>query len=102
MSDSYCHQLVCDLQESRSETDTSVTGSVASVPGKPELVFDCVCFDAAGPILVKYESIHKPHFTKGYVEVFVCLEAKALHFKLILNLIITSTFIATLQRFTGH
>ena len=57
--------------------------------------------DYARPILVKYEPVCKPHFTKGHFEAIVCLETKAVHLKLISNLI-TFAFIATLQRFTGH
>ena len=67
----------------------------------PRPVFDSGGIKYAGPILVRYEPDCKPCFTKGYTAAFVYLATKNMHLDLLSDLM-TSTFIATLQRFIGH
>ena len=64
-------------------------------------VFDFVGVDYTCPVLIKHGPVRNPHFTKGYVAVFVCLATKAVHLELVSDLM-TSAFIATRRRFLGQ
>ena len=67
----------------------------------PDLVFDKVGVDYAGPIYVKYGHVRKPVVVKAYVCVFVSLSIKAVHLELTSDLT-TDAFIASLRRFISR
>ena len=67
----------------------------------PDLVFNRVGLDYAGPFILKYGSIRKPSFIKSYVCIFVSLSIKAVHLELVSDLT-TDTFIAALRRFIAR
>ena len=67
----------------------------------PDLVFENVGVDYAGPLYVKYGSVRKPTVLKAYVSVFVSLSVKAVHLELVSDLTAES-FIATLRRFIAR
>ena len=67
----------------------------------PDMVFDRVGVDYAGPIYVKYGSVRKPTLVKAYVCVFVSLSVKAVHLELVSDLT-TEAFVACLRRFIAR
>ena len=67
----------------------------------PDSIFENVGVDYAGPLYVKYGSVHKPTVLKSYVCVIVSLSVKAVHLELVSDLT-TEAFIAALRRFIGH
>ena len=66
----------------------------------PDVEFDKVGIDYAGPIYVKQGSVRKPTILKAYVCVFVSLSAKAILLEVVSDLT-TEAFIACLRRFIG-
>ena len=67
----------------------------------PDLVFNRVGMDYAGPICTKYGHVRKPTLVKSYVCVFVSLSVKAVHLELVSDLT-TEAFIACLRRFVAR
>ncbi len=67
----------------------------------PDLVFNRVGVDYAGPIYVKYGHVRKPTLVKAYVRVFVSLSVKAVHLELVSDLT-TEAFIACFRRFIAR
>ena len=67
----------------------------------PDLVFNNVGLDYAGPLLLKLSSTRKPKVVKAYVCIFVSLSVKAVHLELVSNLT-TEAFIACLRRFVSR
>ena len=67
----------------------------------PDLVFNRVGVDYAGPIYTKYGSMRKPTLSKSYVCVFVSVSVKAVHLELVSDLT-TEAFIACLRRFIAR
>ena len=67
----------------------------------PDLVFDRVGVDYAGPLLLKLGSTRKPVIVKSYVCVYVSLSVKAVHLELVSDLS-TDAFIACLRRFISR
>ena len=67
----------------------------------PDLVFNRVGVDYAGPFYVKYGYVRKPTLVKSYVCVFVSLSIKAVHLELVSDLS-TEAFIACLRRFIAR
>ena len=67
----------------------------------PDLVFNRVGLDYAGPFILKYGSVRKPSFVKAYVCIFVSLSIKAVHLELVSDLT-TDTFIVALWRFISR
>ena len=67
----------------------------------PDLVFNKVGIDYAGPISIKYGMVRKPTVVKSYICVFVSLSVKAVHLELVSDLT-TEAFIAALRRFTAR
>ena len=62
----------------------------------PDLVFENVGVDYAGPVYVKYGHICKPTIVKAYILcIFVSLSVKAVHLELVSDLT-SDTFIAAL------
>ena len=64
----------------------------------PDIVFENVGVDYAGPISVKYAYVCKPTVIKSYMCVFVSLSVKAVH----LELVSVLTTDACLQRFIAR
>ena len=67
----------------------------------PDLVFENVGVNYAGPILVKYGYVRKPTLVKAYICIFVLLRVKATHIELVSDLT-TDTFISTLRCFIAR
>ena len=67
----------------------------------PDLVFDNVGVDYAGPVHVKYGYTRKPTVVKAYICVFVSLSVKAVHLELVSDLT-TDAFVSALRRFIAH
>ena len=61
-------------------------GQLPSERVTPDLVFNRVGIDYAGPILTKYGYVRKPTLVKSYVCVFVSLSVKAVHLELVSDL----------------
>ena len=67
----------------------------------PDIVFEKVGIDYAGPLYLKYGHVRKPTIVKAYVCVFVSLSVKAIHLELVSDLT-AEQFIATLRRFIAR
>ena len=67
----------------------------------PDIVFNKVGLDYAGPLLLKLGRTRKPVIVKAYVCVFVSLSVKAVHLELVSDLT-TEAFIACLRRFISR
>ena len=67
----------------------------------PDLVFDKVGVDYAGPVYIKYGFVRKPTVVKAYICVFVSLSVKAVHLELVSDLT-SDAFIACLRRFISR
>ena len=67
----------------------------------PDIVFEHVGVDYAGPVRVKLGRVRKPTLVKAYVCVFVSLSTKAVHLELVSDLT-TDAFIACLRRFISR
>ena len=68
----------------------------------PNLVFDKVGVDYAGPVHIKYGSIRKPTVIKAYICVFVSMSVKAVHLELLVSDLTSEAFIACLRRFISR
>ena len=64
----------------------------------PDLVFDKIGLDYAGPLYIKYGFTRRPTIVKAYVCIFIFLSVKAVHLELVSDLT-SEVFIACLQRF---
>ena len=67
----------------------------------PDLVFENVGVDYAGPVYVKYGHVRKPTIVKAYICIFVSLSVKAVHLELVSDLT-SDAFIAALRRFIAR
>jgi len=67
----------------------------------PDVVFENVGIDYAGPLYLKRGSVRKPTILKSYVCVFVSMSIKAVHLELVSDLS-TEAFIACLRRFIAR
>ena len=67
----------------------------------PDVVFEHVGLDFAGPLYLKRGSVRKPTILKSYVCVFVSMSVKAVHLELVSDLS-TESFIACLRRFVAR
>ena len=67
----------------------------------PDLVFDKVGINYAGPVYNKYGFIRKSTIVKAYVCIFVSLSVKAVHLELVSDLT-TNAFIVCLRRFIAR
>ena len=68
---------------------------------KPDLIFDKVGVDYAGPFYIKYRHKRKPAVVKTYASVFVSLSVKAVHLELVSELT-TEAFLAYLRHFISR
>lgn len=78
-----------------------IMGQLPAERVTPDLVFNRVGVDYAGPIYVKYGYVRKPTLVKAYVCVFVSLSVKAVHLELVSDLT-TEAFVACLRRFIAR
>ena len=67
----------------------------------PDIVFEHVGVDYAGPLYLKRGSIRKPTILKSYVSIFVSMSVKAVHLELVSDLS-TESFIGCLRRFIAR
>ena len=67
----------------------------------PDIVFENVGVDYAGPIYVKYVHVRKPTVVKSYICVFVSLSVKAVHLELVSDLT-SEAFVSTFRRFIAR
>ena len=67
----------------------------------PSSVFERVGLDYTGPLQIKYGPARKPTVVKAYICLFVCLSVKAVHLKLVSDLM-TEAFVAALRRFIAR
>ena len=67
----------------------------------PDLVFENVGIDYAGPVFVKYGYVRKPTIVKAYICIFVSLTVKAAHLELVSDLT-TDAFVSALRRFIAR
>ena len=67
----------------------------------PDLVFNKVGVDYAGPVYIKYGFVRKPTVVKAYICVFVSLSVKAVHLELVSDLT-SDAFIACLRCFISR
>lgn len=67
----------------------------------PDMVFDRVGLDYAGPLQIKLGYVRKPTVLKAYVCIFVSLTVKAVHLELVSDLT-SEAFLAALRRFISR
>ena len=67
----------------------------------PDVAFEHVGLDFAGPLYLKRGSVRKQTILKSYVCVFVSMSVKAVHLELVTNLS-TESFIACFRRFVAR
>ena len=67
----------------------------------PNIVFENVGVDYAGPIYIKYGHVHKPTVVKTYICVFVSLSVKAAHLELVSDLT-SEAFVVTFRWFIAR
>ena len=67
----------------------------------PDIVFENVGVDYAGPLYLKQGSVRKPTILKSYVCVFVSMSVKAIHLELVSDLT-AEAFVACLRRFIAR
>ena len=80
---------------------SQMMGQVPTERVTPDLVFDRVGVDYAGPLQLKLGSTRKPVIVKSYVCVFVSLSVRAVHLELVSDLS-TDAFIACLRQFISR
>ena len=62
----------------------------------PDIVFENVGVDYAGPVYIKYGHVRKPTVVKSYICVFVSLSVKAVHLELVSDLT-SEAFVSTFR-----
>ena len=67
----------------------------------PDIVFENVGVDYAGPVYIKYGHVRKLTVVKSYICVFVSLSVKAVHLELVSDLT-SEAFVSTLRRFIAR
>ena len=65
--------------------------------GGPDLVFNKVGVDYAGPVYIKYGFVWKPTIIKAYICVLIALSVKAIHLELVFDLT-TDAFVAPYKK----
>lgn len=78
-----------------------VLGQLPKERVTPDIVFDKVGIDYAGPVFIKHGYVRKPTVVKAYICVFVSLSVKAVHLELVSDLT-SDAFIACLRRFISR
>ena len=83
------------------KTSSQLMGQLPPERITPDMVFEHVGLDYAGPLYLKRGSTRKPTIVKSYVCVFVSMSVKAVHLELVSDLS-TDSFIACLRRFIAR
>ena len=83
------------------KTNPQMMGQLPPERITPDVVFEHVGLDFAGPLYLKRGSVRKPTILKSYVCVFVSMSVKAVHLELVSDLS-TESFIACLRRFVAR
>ena len=91
--------IVCRRTSARPQPQ--MLGQLPTERLTPGLVFHHVGVDYAGPVYIKYGSVHKPTIVKAYIAIFVSLSVRAVHLELVSDLT-TEPFIAALRRFIAR
>ena len=89
-----CHRAAARPQE-------QLMGQLPAERVTPDLIFNRVGVDYAGPLQLKLGPTRKPVIIKSYVCVFVSLSVRAVHLELVSDLT-TDAFIACLRRFISR
>ena len=90
---------MCDLSSLLGETQTTANGPFERVT--PDIVFENVGIDYAGPIYVKYGYVRKPTIVKAYICLFVSFSVQAVDLELVSDLT-SDAFVAALRRFISR
>ena len=90
---------VCRHNAAKSQPQ--VLGQLPKERVTPDIVFDKVGVDYAGPVFIKHGYVRKPIVVKAYICVFVSLSVKAVHLELVSDLT-SDAFIACLRRFISR
>ena len=67
----------------------------------PDIVFENVGVDYAGPVYTKYGYVRRPTVVKSYIYLFVSFSVKAVHLELVSDLT-SDAFISCLRRFIAR
>ena len=89
---------MCRLSTQISKTESTADGTTTYGTCDPDVVFEIVGVNYAGPVYVKHGHVRKPILVKAYICVFVSLSVKEAHLELVSDLT-TEAFIAILRRF---
>ena len=76
--------LICRRTSARPQHQ--ILGQLQIERVTPDLIFDKVGVDYAGPFYIKYGHMRKPTVVKTYATVFVSLSVKAVHLELVSEL----------------
>ena len=90
---------VCRRNAAKSQPQ--ILGQLPKERVTPDIVFDKVGVDYAGPVFIKHGYVRKPIVVKAYICVFVSLSVKAVHLELVSDLT-SDAFIACLRRFISR
>ena len=92
-----CTTCRCDAAKPQPQ----LVGQLPKEHVTPDIVFDKMGVDYAGPIYIKYGYVRKPVIVKAYICVFVSLSVKAVHLELASDLT-SDAFLACLRRFIAR
>lgn len=76
-------------------------GQLPSERVTPDIVYDKLGVDYAGPVYIKLGAMRRPTIVKAYVAVFVSLSVKAVHFEAVSDST-SEAFLACLRRFVAR
>ena len=103
-----CHQVVREItcgcticRRLSTKPQAQILGQLPIERITPDLIFDKVGVDYAGPVYTKHGHVHNPVVVKAFVCVFISLSIKAVHLELTSDLT-TNAFIASLRRFISR
>ena len=92
----------CTVRRNSEKPQPQLMGQLPMERVTPDLVFENVGVDYAGPVYVKYGHVRKLTVVKAYILcVFVSLSVKAVHLELVSNLS-SDAFISALRRFIAR
>ena len=91
--------VICQCKSQKQKPQ--MMGQLPTERVTPDIVFENVGVDYAGPIYIKYGHVRKPTVVKAYICVFVSLSVKAAHLELVSDLT-SEAFISTFRRFIAR
>ena len=83
------------------KVSTQLMGQLPKERVNPSFANEMVSVDYAGPVFIKAESKRRPIYQKAYIAIFVCLQTKSCHIKLVSDLT-AEAFVAALRRFAAR